>query len=356
MTWEGSPPGWPAAIAFLAAMCLCGCQENTKPEEEEEARAGEPVEELPLSSAHATSASTNGVSFQLAVSPLDGEGEYITTGISIESFTFTGIQAQPLEGPFVVIPGTAEPIKYLKLPGTEEQSAHAAMVVALDHSSSMELNDPENLRIDAAVKLVESLEPEDIVAVIHFASGVYFAQQFTSDKQAAATAIQEVIPHGKTALWDAVHVALDALQSFDSIEGGVFASADYMPMVVLLTDGQDNASEHSFGPVLGKAKAGNTHVFSIGLGQLLDFSLLTTLAVTTGGAFAQADDADGLSELFAAQEVATAKGRVILYGEAKFDNPMLWKKHYKIGGFLLADINGSEMVTPFSFVVRVGQT
>jgi len=345
------------AIAFLAVFCLCGCQDETRPDAaEEETSAGKPVEELPLSSAHATASSANGVSFQLAVSPLDGEGEYITAGISIESFTFAGIQAQPLDGPLVTIPGTAEPIKYLELPGTEEQSLNAAMVVVIDNSGSMELNDPDSLRIDAAVDLVESLRPDDVVAVIHFASNVFIAQQFTADKQIAAGAIRHGMVIGQTALWDAVDTALDALEAFESADGMVLAPSDYMPMVLLLTDGQDNVSDHGFGPVLGKAKAGKTSVFSIGLGHQLDFSLLTTLAVETGGAFAQAQDADALADLFAAQGVATAKGRVIVYGEGKFDAPMLYKKDYKVSGILLADINGSELVSPFSFLVRVGQT
>lgn len=77
---------------------------------------------------------------------------------------------------------------------------------------------------------LESLRPQDEVALLTFSGAVRWAAQPTSDKASISRALDQLNPSGATAVIDALYAAL------------VLPRTDSRTLVVLFTDGEDNMS------------------------------------------------------------------------------------------------------------------
>jgi Ca-activated chloride channel family protein len=151
--------------------------------------------------------------------------------------------------------------------------------LVVDHSGSMrrKLTD-----VIAAVRtFVQSSSPDDEMFVVNFNEkvtlGLPDAQRLSNRPEELAQAISNTPAAGQTALYDAVVTAQERLK----------ASPREKKVLIVISDGGDNASAHSLAEVLKTAEQSSTVVYSIGIFDATDPDrnpgVLKRLASETGG-------------------------------------------------------------------------
>jgi len=156
--------------------------------------------------------------------------------------------------------------------------------VMLDGSGSMGQALPVAKR--AAKRLLRTLRPKDEAEVAQFNRRLDVLQESTGDQAALERAIDQVSPHGDTALYNALYVTLK-----DEARRG---NADELSRraIVVLTDGEDTASMVSDEQLIDLARRAGVVIYTIGLltppaaGQqpaTVPTYVLTALARETGG-------------------------------------------------------------------------
>ncbi len=151
--------------------------------------------------------------------------------------------------------------------------------IVVDHSGSMrrKLTDV----VAAARTFVKSSNPEDEMFVVNFnekvSLGLPEAVRFTNRSEELERAISMTPAEGKTALYDAVGEALERLT----------AGSRDKKVLIVISDGGDNASVRSLAQVLNMAQQSSVLVYTIGVFDEEDpdknSSVLNRLARSTGG-------------------------------------------------------------------------
>ncbi|MDI6858305.1 MAG: VWA domain-containing protein [Dehalococcoidia bacterium] len=151
-----------------------------------------------------------------------------------------------------------------------------AVVMVIDTSGSM-AGAPLAAAREAALRLIDSLLPNDRASIIAFADGLGAPGPFTSDRQALAATLGGLQAGGATALYDAV------------IAGVRTARDAPLPrkVVVLLTDGHEweATSAATMEQSLAEASAAGVPVFTIGVGTEVNVPYLEEVARRSGGRF-----------------------------------------------------------------------
>jgi Ca-activated chloride channel homolog len=151
--------------------------------------------------------------------------------------------------------------------------------LVVDHSRSMGAELPE---VAAAVSaFAQSSNPQDEMFVVDFNDEVWFqlldGKPFTNDPSELEKAVSAVSARGRTALYDAVAEGLNHLR---------FGHWDKKALVIV-SDGGDNASQHTYSQILTLAQRSQTLIYSIGLLGALDQDenpeALKRLCKNTGG-------------------------------------------------------------------------
>jgi Ca-activated chloride channel family protein len=160
----------------------------------------------------------------------------------------------------------------------EPQSNEVSVVLLLDTTGSMLFALPA-LK-NAALRLIAELRPEDSVAVYNFSESVTELQPFTTDKAAAKRAVLHTQALGDTALYDAL-----------ARVGQDLTGRAGKKVIVLFTDGKDNASTLNPDTAIQRAKANGVPIYTIAQGEAIGHrDLLEQLAgiskATGGVAFA----------------------------------------------------------------------
>ncbi|MEE8421767.1 MAG: vWA domain-containing protein [Dehalococcoidia bacterium] len=166
-----------------------------------------------------------------------------------------------------------------------------SVVIAIDASGSMD-GDPVVAARQAALDLVERLNPDDQVAVIAFSDEPVVLSQFTTERATTVSTINSVVAGGFTALYGAVGAAADLLEDVDTDE----------KVLVLLSDGLDSAE-----PTVGRDESiaaitlsgASVYSFALQLQGEVDVSYLSALADRTGGEFSEVAGEQALGALFA---------------------------------------------------------
>ena len=165
--------------------------------------------------------------------------------------------------------GRAQP-----LTAFEPNTSSLTCALLLDTTGSMQAALPA-LK-NAALKLIGELRGMDAVAVYTFRETLTQLQPFTTDKQAAKRAVLRAHPDGTTALYD----SLARVSREISHRSG-------KKVIVVFTDGADNASTLATGTVVKRAKTIGAPIYTIAQGQALRFphvlKELETMATATGG-------------------------------------------------------------------------
>ena len=151
--------------------------------------------------------------------------------------------------------------------------------LVVDHSGSMRSKLPEV--IIAAGKFVQSSNPEDQMFVVNFnekvSLGLPAAVPFSNRADELDAAVGEEPAAGETALYDAISVALNRLQS----------GARERKVLIVISDGGDNASLLNLPGALKMAAESNAVLYTIGIFDKDDPDknpgVLRRLANATGG-------------------------------------------------------------------------
>lgn len=165
------------------------------------------------------------------------------------------------------------------------------MVFTLDSSGSMKTNDPNNLRLSAAKSFSNAFIRDDRGAVVDFDGSSKVLQTLTSDKGALKLAIDRVDSNGSTNISSGVSAALSILKAEHTEER--------KRVIILLTDGEGNYSNS----LTTDAAKENINIFTIGLGDSVNNSLLSNIASGTGGTFSLVQSADQLPSVFRTIEI-----------------------------------------------------
>jgi Ca-activated chloride channel homolog len=151
--------------------------------------------------------------------------------------------------------------------------------LVLDNSGSMR---PKLSEVNAAaMAFVQSSNPQDEMFVIKFNEKVVLGLQadvpFTNDEQELKEALTRNPPRGRTALYDAIAAGMEHLKQ----------GSRNKKVLIVVSDGGDNSSLHTFSQVLQIAKRGQVIIYTIGLYDVLererDLKALSLVAKLTGG-------------------------------------------------------------------------
>jgi Ca-activated chloride channel family protein len=153
--------------------------------------------------------------------------------------------------------------------------------LVVDNSGSMIAR--QRMVVSGSVAFANASHPEDELFAVIFNENVRFGLPqtvaFTTNPRLLHAALSRFAPGGKTALYDAVVAAIDHLED----------AMHQKRVLVVLSDGEDNASRVSRDDMLEKAARSNTIIYTVsnataGLtGGAGDRRLLRKLAETSGG-------------------------------------------------------------------------
>jgi len=205
----------------------------------------------------------------------------------------------------LLVIGLADP--HIPLEQTKEGTN---VILVLDISGSMQANDYQPTRIEAAKtaaeQLVSSLDPKDSVGVVTFQSGATTAAYLSQDKDRVKEKIAAIEPSsGETAIGDGLALGVDMAQSVPNKKS----------VIILLSDGVNNAGVISPDEAVALAKSAGIPVFTVGLGTTtptvlgydwlgnpqyaqLDEKTLQSVADQTGGKYFKSVDERTLKEVY----------------------------------------------------------
>ena len=193
----------------------------------------------------------------------------------------------------------------------EQHRAGVNVVLVLDDSGSMQATDYPPTRLGAAKSaadlLVRELNPEDYAGVVVFESGATTAAYLSPDKERVRERLAAIAPKaGETAIGDGLALAIDMAQAIPNRKS----------VIVLLSDGVNNAGTVTPGAAIAMAKNASIQVFTVGMGSSqpavlgtdwlgnpqyaeLDEATLRSIADGTGGKYFRSVDDRTLNEIYA---------------------------------------------------------
>ncbi len=204
-----------------------------------------------------------------------------------------------------ILIGLADP--HIPLKQTKEG---VNVVLVIDDSGSMKANDYAPTRLEAAKRsagiLIESLQPNDHIGIVIFESGAATASYLTPFKTRALSKLKAIKQkEGKTAIGDGLALAIDMAISIPNKK----------KVVILLSDGVNNAGVISPQEAIQFAKANKIQVYAIGMGSEqkvilgydwfgnpqyaeLDEGTLMAIAKETGGKYSKSVNAETLDNIY----------------------------------------------------------
>ena len=192
----------------------------------------------------------------------------------------------------------------------EQAKEGVNVVLVIDVSGSMQAQDYTPSRLGAAKSsaeiLINSLQSKDYVGIVTFESGATTAAYLSPDKEKVIEKLRNIAPkEGSTAIGDGLSLGIDMASSIPNKK----------KVIILLSDGVNNAGYISPGEAIQYAKANNIQVYTIGLGSNnkvllgydwfgnpqyaeLDESTLQAIANDTGGKYFKSVDEKTLNEIY----------------------------------------------------------
>jgi len=218
-------------------------------------------------------------------------------------------------------------------------------VLTFDMSNSLAGGKIASLRA-ASQALLNALRPEDEATLFCFTDDVHWLVLPTTDKASLGLALAKLQPGGGTAIMDALYAAL------------TLPSTRSRSLVVLFTDGADNASWLDWRQIQKVAERSNAVIHVVGLkppqltapGETANFGIrsvpvesptaldfeapwgLRQIAELTGGRYWEAESLDRLKTAFAAIAEAMGKRYVLRYVPENVKRPGWHKIELKLRG------------------------
>jgi len=184
------------------------------------------------------------------------------------------------------------------------------VVLVLDISGSMQATDYEPSRIQAAKAsaeiLLQSLKPKDHAGIVTFESGATTAAYLSPYKENVIEKLRSItVKQGRTAIGDGLALGIDMASSIPNKK----------KVVILLSDGVNNAGVISPEEAIEFAKLNQIQVYAIGMGSdgkavigydwvgnpiyaELDEATLQEIAIETGGKYYKSVDTKTLDAVY----------------------------------------------------------
>ncbi len=179
------------------------------------------------------------------------------------------------------------PVTDLTLSHYSQAPAPICAALVIDYSGSM-AGEPLAAAKAGARAFLGLLGPKDQAEIIGFNDKPQLLQAWTTDKLAAGQALELLPARDWTALRDAIYQA-----------GTDLATCSGRKVVVLLSDGADNRSQHTTEQVVEQARRAGLSLFVIGLRTAdYDGPALKALVQAVGGRYAEATSPTELEEYY----------------------------------------------------------
>jgi len=170
--------------------------------------------------------------------------------------------------------GVLQQIKYFS-----HEDIPVTVGLIIDNSGSMGNKRAEV--VAAALAFAHSSNPKDQMFVVNFNEHVRFAltgnTPFTDQVSQLEVALSKINANGETALYDAVAAALEHLKKGDRDK----------KVLIVISDGGDNASQHTLAQILSMTQQADAIIYTIGLfdeeNDDRNPRVLAQLAKNTGG-------------------------------------------------------------------------
>lgn len=192
----------------------------------------------------------------------------------------------------------------------EQTKEGVNVVLVMDVSGSMQATDYEPTRLEAAKRsaeiLLKSLKEKDHAGIVTFESGATTASYLSPYKKKVIGKLRSIAPkEGKTAIGDGLSLGIDMATSIPNKK----------KVVILLSDGVNNAGVISTSEAITFAKANKIQVYTIGMGSEepavvgydwfgrpqyaeLDEETLKAIAQQTRGAYFKSVDTNTLDQIY----------------------------------------------------------
>jgi Ca-activated chloride channel family protein len=192
----------------------------------------------------------------------------------------------------------------------EQTKEGVNVVLVIDISGSMNAEDYEPTRLEAAKKsaeiLLDSLKTKDHVGIVTFESGATTAAYLSPYKEKVKEKLRSIASkEGKTAIGDGLGLAIDMATSIPNKKR----------VVILLSDGVNNAGVITPNEAIQFANLNNIQVYTIGMGSEgkvilgydwfgnpqyaeLDEETLQSIATQTGGKYFKSVDGQTLDDIY----------------------------------------------------------
>lgn len=139
-----------------------------------------------------------------------------------------------------------------KISSFAQEDVPVTMGILLDTSSSMK--DRAEKVNAAALAFIRASNPDDQVFLIGISKEAELLQDFTSDIDEIQDSLDNIIIAGQTILYDGIHLGVEKARSGNKAKKAV----------VVITDGEDNASFYKLDELVAKIQESDVQVFCIG--------------------------------------------------------------------------------------------
>jgi Ca-activated chloride channel homolog len=156
-----------------------------------------------------------------------------------------------------------------------QQSAPISAGIVFDVSGSMKDNSNIKKAKSAILRFLQSRNPEDEYFLITFNHNINLIQALSNESTSLENDVAFQKPGGRTALYDAIYMGLDQVNS----------GKNEKKALILISDGEDNSSRYSPGEVREFARECDVQIYGIGEQGNLGYGQdeIENIASLTGG-------------------------------------------------------------------------
>lgn len=210
------------------------------------------------------------------------------------------------ESNFAITGELADRARIISVENISDDALAFSVVLAIDTSSSM-AGYPLDRAKEAAITFINSIGPNDPVAIVTFDSQERLVQDYTTDKDVLINAINNLGFGGKTSLYDGGSLAVDIAAN----------SPTSRRAVILLSDGAEfgGLSSNAREAALQAALRQGVPIYTIGLGFGIDRSYLQDLSSNTNAKFYESPTPDELLTIYQGL-AATLRSQYVITLEA----------------------------------------
>ncbi len=187
-------------------------------------------------------------------------------------------------------------------PATTFAASHrrATVMLVLDVSGSMDTNDMQPTRLEAAKAaarvFVEGLPSDAQVGLVSFSDTAHLDAPLSSDHLATLSALTTLKTIGGTAIGDGLSLALEAVEQ----QSGGRGAARQAATIILLSDGGNDEGVLPSEPS-ARAHQDGVKIYTVGVGRPdtgLDEATMRQIAAQTGGSYFNAAAGNDLKRIY----------------------------------------------------------